>query len=109
MQAPAYKTICMNIDSILKKNENTNVADSERVLSAAAGAFILIRALSKRNLGILNTALAGFLLYRGLTGNCPARSAIDKKVAEVQNDYSTPDPLIERVDDPAIVNRVVTP
>lgn len=99
----------MKFDSMLKNKANVNVADSERVLSAAAGAFLLIRALSKRNLGILNTALAGFLLYRGLSGNCPVRTAIDNKVAEVEHEYHTPDPLIEPVDDPAIVNRVVTP
>lgn len=89
----------MNLDSILKHNANTNVNDTERILSAVAGAFLLVRALKKRNLGILNTAAAGYLLYRGISGNCPARTAIQKKMKEAEEQYSSPaDPLVHPVE-----------
>jgi len=59
-----------------------NVGQNERILSAAAGAFLLSSGLS--NLfssplsGLVKTALGGVLLYRGASGHCPVYSSMGK-------------------------------
>ncbi|MCU7548285.1 DUF2892 domain-containing protein [Chitinophagaceae bacterium LB-8] len=59
-----------------------NVGWNERLISATLGAFILssgINNLFKHPLGgLVKTALGGFLLYRGASGNCPFYSSIGK-------------------------------
>jgi uncharacterized membrane protein len=69
----------MNQNSSVNGKPDINVTVPERVVSVLAGTFLLYRALKKRNLGIINGAAAGFLLYRGLSGNCPAYGAMGKK------------------------------
>src|SRR5688572_23115342 len=59
-----------------------NVGWNERLISATFGAFLLSSGMS--NLfrhpvsGLVKTALGGFLLYRGASGNCPLYSSIGK-------------------------------
>ena len=59
-----------------------NVAWPERMVSSTLGALIFNSGL--RNLtsnpvkGITKTILGGFLLYRGLSGNCPVYSSLGK-------------------------------
>ncbi|OLY93474.1 Uncharacterized membrane protein [Cnuella takakiae] len=59
-----------------------NVGNNERIISAAIGAFLLssgLGSLTRHPLnGLVKTALGGFLLYRGASGNCPMYSAIGK-------------------------------
>jgi uncharacterized membrane protein len=59
-----------------------NVGNNERIISAAAGAFLLSSGLSslfKHPInGLVKTALGGWLLYRGASGHCPVYSSLGK-------------------------------
>ncbi|MBC7806711.1 MAG: DUF2892 domain-containing protein, partial [Akkermansiaceae bacterium] len=79
--------------SITGKNGHANVSDTERLISGVAGAALAGFALTQTKNG---TALplglfGGYLLYRGVTGNCPAYTALrtgtghetDSKVAVI--------------------------
>ena len=67
-------------------NEGTsgvvNVGQNERLVSTAAGAFLLSSGLSnlfKSPLSALvKTALGGYLLYRGASGHCPVYASMGK-------------------------------
>jgi uncharacterized membrane protein len=67
-----------------------NVSNNERLLSTALGAFILssgLNSLLKHPLnGLVKTALGGYLLYRGASGNCALYSSLGK----TKNTSSTP-------------------
>jgi zinc transporter ZupT len=93
------------MEHTMSENTRTNVSDTGRIVSALAGFWILARALNKRNLGIINGAAAAFLLYRGLTGHCPATAALEKaKEQQLENND-----FMSTVEDPEMVNRAVTP
>lgn len=62
----------------LLPNFHVNVSPTERAVSLLAGAYFLYDGLGKNNKSLLETVLAGYLLYRGATGNCAAYSAIGK-------------------------------
>lgn len=59
-----------------------NVGYNERIISAALGGYLFSSGLGNltRNPlgGLLKTAIGGFLLYRGTSGNCPMYSAMGK-------------------------------
>lgn len=59
-----------------------NVGQNERILSAAAGAFLLSSGLnnlfSSPLSALVKTALGGVLLYRGASGHCPVYSSMGK-------------------------------
>jgi uncharacterized membrane protein len=69
----------MNQNSSVGGKLPVNVSVPERVASVIAGSWLLLRALKKRNTGILNASAAGYLLYRGLTGYCPGYAVAGKK------------------------------
>ena len=53
-----------------------NVGNTERIISAGVGAFLIFNSIGKLNLRKL--LAGGFLLYRGATGHCPAYSIAGK-------------------------------
>ncbi len=59
-----------------------NVGQNERIISAAAGAFLLSSGLSNLFSNPINalvkTAIGGVLLYRGASGHCPIYSSMGK-------------------------------
>ena len=55
-----------------------NVSPAERGFSLLSGAYLLYDSLGKRKKNYLEAVLAGYLLYRGVTGNCAAYSAMGK-------------------------------
>ena len=60
-----------------------NVGDTERSLSAIAGAGMLLFGLSRLSLtSLLGIAVGGALLYRGLTGRCSIYEALEMTTAE---------------------------
>jgi uncharacterized membrane protein len=67
-----------------------NVGQTERLFSTAMGAFLLSSGIG--NLfrhpvnGLLKTAIGGFLLYRGASGNCPLYSAMGKQAGVERTD-----------------------
>jgi Protein of unknown function (DUF2892). len=93
------------MEHTMSDNKAVNVSEAGRIVSAIAGAWILARALNKRNLGIISGAAAALLLYRGITGHCPATAAIEKaKNKQIeQNNFTA------AVEDPEMVSRTVTP
>jgi len=68
-------------------NENTstggkpavNVGNTERMISAVAGGFLLYNAISGHKARLLKAGAGAFLLYRAITGNCPVYSVINKR------------------------------
>lgn len=69
----------------LLQNKEKNVGEEERAISALVGGVMLAQALfGKKN--PLKIAAGGYMLYRGLSGHCPAYSALEKlKNTEPQN------------------------
>lgn len=59
-----------------------NVGKTERIIMVAAGAYLLYRALKKDHSNtkkIMESVSAGTMLFRGISGYCPAYDLIDKK------------------------------
>ena len=60
-----------------------NVGNTERIASLAGGALLTYLGLRKSSLGRLGlAATGGALLYRGLTGHCPANEQLGRNTAE---------------------------
>ncbi len=66
-------------DRLQEANDNRNIANSERLLSVAAGAFVLytgITRMFKTPLSSLaEVAVGGALILRGATGYCPVKDS----------------------------------
>lgn len=75
-QKPRY------VGAAIKDNIATNIAWPERYISVLAGISLLssgIKKLGKNPVkNIIKSAAGGYLVYRGLTGNCPLYSSIGK-------------------------------
>lgn len=75
-------------NSFLKTEESPNVDTAERVISIAAGAFILYKGLKNiwhhPVIALQETAVAGVLLYRGATGVCPVYKRIGRDTSDPQ-------------------------
>lgn len=67
-------------DRLWEANDNRNIANSERLLSVAAGAFVLytgITRMFKTPLSSLaEVAVGGALILRGATGYCPVKDSV---------------------------------
>jgi len=63
---------------ITGKHGHANVSDTERVLSGLAGAALAGFAITqnKRSSALPLGLVGGYLLYRGVTGNCPTYTAL---------------------------------
>lgn len=78
------------IDSIknfnLHVDEKPNIDEGERGLSLAAGTYLLYKGVASIPkhplLGLLGTAAAGLLLYRGATGVCPVYKQLGKDTTD---------------------------
>jgi uncharacterized membrane protein len=54
-----------------------NVAPTERLVSLVSGGALAVLGLTRRNVpGLAMSAVAGELLYRGITGHCPVYEAL---------------------------------
>ena len=58
---------------------SSNVAPTERAVSSAAGAVLLLRGLHRG--GAVSTLLGGGLLYRAISGSCPLYGALGLSTA----------------------------
>lgn len=72
----------MKIAPILTK-EDINVGKNERLFSIMAGSALMINTL-KEGIKISKAAVAGYLLFRGITGFCPAYKAVSENTAEMK-------------------------
>lgn len=62
-----------NVSLSLPAGGNLNVGSTERWISGAGGALLALLGLTRRSGGgVALAAAGGLLLYRGLTGRCPA-------------------------------------
>ncbi|WP_298733595.1 SRPBCC family protein [uncultured Chitinophaga sp.] len=72
-----------------KSSIRINIRKTERMLSAAGGAFLLTSGvLNMRKhpvMALLKTIAGGYLLYRGATGHCPLRELITKALEQQQS------------------------
>lgn len=59
-------------------NFHVNVSPTERVISIFSGTYLLFDALRGNNKSIPETVFAGYMLYRGATGNCAFYNALGK-------------------------------
>jgi uncharacterized membrane protein len=55
----------------ITKTHTVNVGSGERLVSATAGSMVLMNLLFSKKFSFLKLAAGGYLLYRGVTGNCP--------------------------------------
>ena len=55
-----------------------NVSPAERGISLLSGAYFLYDAIAKKEKSPLGAILAGYLLYRGISGNCVVYNALGK-------------------------------
>jgi len=59
----------------------TNLSSPERWVSLVAGGAVALFGLTEKRPSVLTTALGGYLMYRGLSGNCPAYQALNVSTA----------------------------
>ncbi|MGV8878930.1 MAG: YgaP family membrane protein [Sphingobacteriaceae bacterium] len=82
-------------DCFLLENENSNVSKSERIISLATGTFILFKGItnvfSHPLLALGEVAVGAALLYRGSTGYCPLKAAL-----EDSDEYDEPFTVVEQ-------------
>lgn len=74
------------MDTAIKPGMTTNVGVPERIVSVLGGALLLYNGLSKRNLSLVKTIAAGYLVFRGATGHCPVYHGVGK----TEVDYRPP-------------------
>jgi uncharacterized membrane protein len=60
------------------KTHTVNVGSTERLVSVAAGSFLLLNTLTAKKFSLLKLLTGGYLLYRGISGNCPAYTLAGK-------------------------------
>lgn len=64
-----------------------NVGSGERLVSTLAGGALVLAGLAKRSLGgLLLAAVGGGLVYRGISGTCPAYSALGLNTAHAPHE-----------------------
>jgi uncharacterized membrane protein len=76
-------TVFENVGRI--SDDRLNVGQTERLISAVAGGAIALLGLRSRSLGgLCAAAFGGALIYRGLSGQCPAYAALGVDTAHEQ-------------------------
>lgn len=66
----------------LTQTDKLNIGERERVVSVLIGGLLALFGLGRLPLTALGLALGGgYLVYRGLTGHCPAYEALDINTA----------------------------
>ena len=79
------------------RSDHVNVGQAERTISAVAGGALALAGLSRGSLGGLAlAALGGGLVYRGVTGHCPAYQSMGVNTADSDTDAATPDEYFQR-------------
>lgn len=71
------------------KPDPKNISDIERFISVLGGAYLLYDSFKNNKRSIPEIAAAGFMLYRGLSGLCPAGAAGKKLFAKPQKPHNS--------------------
>lgn len=66
------------------KDIEVNIGTPERIASVLSGSALLYNSLAKKPKSISGALLAGFMIFRGATGHCPAYKLIGKKEEPVK-------------------------
>ena len=64
----------LNLEKLMPK---TNVSTIERILMVAGGAYVVYQMLCKKDNSKMKMALAGGMLFRGMSGYCPMYDIVD--------------------------------
>ena len=77
-------TFAPQANKLYQKTNIINVSDVERVLSTAAGTFLYVLSVSRKKSKLNALIRYGglYMLYRGISGNCPIRASISKNEVE---------------------------
>lgn len=73
-----------SLSSTSFKGMEVNIGTPERIVSVVSGSFLLYNSLAKKPKSIPRALVAGFIIFRGATGHCPAYKLIGKKAAPVK-------------------------
>lgn len=78
-----YNKACQLIDSVTDRGEDANIDNSERLISALAGCFLVFSGVnslfSKPGNGLALVLLGSGLIYRGTSGYCPVKDKLMAK------------------------------
>ncbi|QBQ54065.1 YgaP-like transmembrane domain [Nitrosococcus wardiae] len=73
----------------VEESSAVNVGQTERLLSTFGGGFLAYKGLQARSKGgILLTLMGGALIYRGITGHCPAYQSLNIDTSEPEEKIS---------------------
>jgi uncharacterized membrane protein len=89
MNIPSTSEVVDRIKDLeFSMDENPNIDQGERALSVIAGTYLLFKGIGNifkhPILGLVGTAGAGLLLYRGITGVCPIYKKLGKDTTDPQ-------------------------
>jgi len=85
-QSPDTLTDARDLARPQQEQQPINVAQAERIASAAGGAILAAIGLSRRSIpGLLIAGVGGSLIYRGVTGHCHAYAALGIDTARNDN------------------------
>ena len=91
--------VVQRISRISDLRPTVNVGNTERTISAVAGGALTLAGLRMRSVpGLLLAALGGGLVYRGVTGHCPAYQSFGVNTADIETDSdgASPEEYFER-------------
>ena len=81
----------------MSETSGVNVGETERLISGAAGAALVVLGLSRRSLpGVALAAVGGAMAYRGLSGHCSLYSALGIDTAHGETDGAAPEEYFNR-------------
>ena len=81
----------------MSETSQVNVGETERLISGAAGAALVVLGLSRRSLpGVALAAVGGAMAYRGFSGQCPLYSALGIDTAHGETDGAAPEQYFNR-------------
>lgn len=70
----------------LTRTDKLNLNETERLASLVGGGSLLLYGLFRRSpVGLASAAAGGYLMYRGLTGHCPAYEKMKINKAETDS------------------------
>jgi hypothetical protein len=70
----------------LTRMDKLNLSETERLASLVGGGSLLLYGLFRRSpVGLASAAAGGYLMYRGLTGHCPAYEKMNINTAELDS------------------------
>lgn len=70
----------------MTRTDKLNLSETERLASLVGGGSLLLYGLVRRSpAGLASAAAGGYLMYRGLTGHCPAYEKMNINKAEVDS------------------------